>query len=365
MSSNAAAASNFSRILTETIAEIGGSGAMDDIRGYEPVAGNERVRMAAAQFMEQNGAATDPDAVICTSGTQHGLFAVLSSVLSPGDVILADRPTFSGLIAVARLLKLVVVTIKGDDEGILPSEIEAACQRVDAKALFLVPCLANPTTITLSEQRRVEIVAVVCRHGLIVIEDDIYGALVDDKPSTLASLYPENTFYLTGLSKAVSPSVRIGFAKSPVGNEKAAEFMAAAVGATTLMMNPLSAMVFTRLIANGKLAQLINEQKSELKARMAIAAEEFADFDLRLPEVSPHLWLPLSPQWHNEAFSEQLRAQEVFVLGGSGFAVTPREALPSVRGSVSAPRTRAELRRGLAIIARTMRLEPHLTSLSV
>ena len=81
----------------------------------------------------------------------------------------------------------------------------------------MVPTVQNPTTAVMSDQRRRDIARVIMRHNLLVIEDDIWGFLPTDRAASLAAYAPDQVIHVTGLSKAMSPGLRIGYIATPPG----------------------------------------------------------------------------------------------------------------------------------------------------
>jgi DNA-binding transcriptional MocR family regulator len=102
-----------------------------------------------------------------------------------------------------------------DRGGMRPDALNAACERWRPRAVFLVPSLHNPTAITLAEERRQALVTILRRHNVLIIEDDVYRPLLDEELPSFASLEPELTIYISGLSKCVAPGLRLGFVVAP------------------------------------------------------------------------------------------------------------------------------------------------------
>nr|QQZ51967.1 PLP-dependent aminotransferase family protein [Phenylobacterium glaciei] len=134
---------------------------------------------------------------------------------APGDVICAEALTYPGLKALAAQLRVTIVGLAMDAEGILPGAFEAACREHTVKALCCTPTLQNPTTATMSLARREALVAIARAHGVPIVEDDAYGLLPENAPPSVAALAPELTFHIAGLAKHVSPALRIAYLVAP------------------------------------------------------------------------------------------------------------------------------------------------------
>ena len=127
------------------------------------------------------------------SGSQHGLVALLAMLVHEGDVLLVEELTYPGLKAIAGLLRLRLHAVAIDGEGLVPEALNEASRTSRSKVLYCVPTIQNPTAATMSAKRRSAIAAVVRRHGLTLIEDDVHGRLAPDPQPPLAALLPEST----------------------------------------------------------------------------------------------------------------------------------------------------------------------------
>lgn len=118
-------------------------------------------------------------------------------------MVLTEDLSCPGFRYAARLARAEVVGVELDGEGIRPDALEAACRRHGPQVLCLTPAAHNPTTARMSVARRADIVSIVRRHNLQIIEDECYPAQVSDTP-TLRALAPERVWYMGSLSKTVS-----------------------------------------------------------------------------------------------------------------------------------------------------------------
>ena len=134
------------------------------------------------------------------------------------------------------MLGLRLEGVAMDEEGLVPEALDQAVVETGARLLYCTPTLQNPTTATMSEARKQAIACVAIRHDLTIIEDDIYGILLEEPaPLPLATFAPEHTIYVTSLSKAVAPGLRIGYTAPP---QHIVERVGAAVRASCWMAAP-------------------------------------------------------------------------------------------------------------------------------
>lgn len=322
---------------------------------YQPEGGRRSHREAGARWLARMGCAVPAERVLVTQGAQHGLACVLRAVLRPGDTIFAEALSYPGIVALARQLRLNLVGVEIDDEGIVPAALERACGVLAPRALFCVPTLHNPTTATLSEARRAAIAEIAVRHNLVVIEDLVPAALLDAPPAPLTARLPEHGIVISSLSKAVAPGLRIGYVQAPqdwVGK------ILAVIRSDCWMTSPLPAEIAARWIVDGEIDRLIAQQRAQVQVRQAIAAEALAGWAYRTDPASPHLWLPLAEPWRAAEFSAALRQAGVLVKTADSFVIGRGSAPHAVRLSLGGARTHEALREGLDVLARTLRNGP-------
>lgn len=334
--------------LTELMPRLPQDKRYTAVKDYQPSEGPTWARVAVEGWLESQGVEAEAASIVLTAGAQHGLASVLRAITQPGDVVLADSVTYQGSNALCRTLGIDLRGVPGDDGGMLPERFAQACVELRPRAVFLVPSLHNPTTVTLDEPRRRELVDVAARHDVLVIEDDVYRPLLDDSPGSLHALYPERTFYLSGLSKCVAPGLRFGFVAAP---EAFADDVATALRVDCWSVEPLSALIATHLFESGQAGRIIEGQKQELRARHAILSEYLGAHQLASHPTSTHAWLQIPEPWRGSAFALTCREHGVGVLPGEAFTLRQEAPPHAVRLNLSAARSRDELRRALGIIA--------------
>jgi DNA-binding transcriptional MocR family regulator len=273
---------------------------------------------------------------------------VLASLVQPGDLILTEEVTYSGILALARLLQLRVQGIPMDREGLLPGAVEAACRNGSPRALFCMPTLQNPTGRTMSLTRRRDLVAIVERYGLTVLEDDVNGFLPLEPLPPLAALAPNHTFYITGTSKSLAPGLRIGYVVSPPA---ALQRVTATMQATTWFTAPLLAEIVTEWIESGEADAMITWKRAETAARYAQARDILGSWFPDAGPVSFHLWLQLPEPWRAESFVSQARSRGVIINSPDEFLVGRGAAPHAVRVCLGAGVSRARLGQGLGELA--------------
>lgn len=168
------------------------------------------------------GCGASPEDVVVTVGGQQALDLVARLFLDPGDVVLAEGPTYVGALGVFQAAQAQVVHVPMDADGLIPEALELAIADIArsgrrAKFLYTIPTFQNPAGVTLSEERRERVLDICERAGLLVVEDDPYGQLSFDgeAPLPLRARRREGVFYLSTFSKTFAPGLRVGWILAP------------------------------------------------------------------------------------------------------------------------------------------------------
>lgn len=317
--------------------------------GYIPSRGHLRHRQAMAAWLARGGLVVDPDRLVLTGGAQHAIAASFMAVLKAGDLLLVEDLTYSGARMLAQQLQLRVRGVAMDAEGLKPDALEQACRSSRARVLYCMPRLQNPTSAIMPERRRRQIAAIAQRYRLTVIEDDVYGFLSPER-SPLAAMIPEQTVYVTSLSKSLFPGMRLGCVVAPpVILEKIAQ----TVWTTMIMASPIGADLLSGWIEDGTAARIADWKRHEVAARHQMARRLLRDERIQTHPNSPHLWLSLPTRWSVDAFVAQARSRGVVLNGAGSFAVTDNHPR-AVRVCIGTPRTRAGLEQALARVVATL-----------
>jgi DNA-binding transcriptional MocR family regulator len=206
-----------------------------------------------------------------------------------------------------------------------------------------MPRLHNPTSAVMSDRRRRRIAAIAERYRLTIIEDDVYGFLSPER-APLAALIPEQTVYITSLSKSLFPGMRLGCVVAPpILLEKVAQ----AVWATMIMASPIGADLLTGWIEDGTAARICDWKRHEVAARHQMARRLLRGERIQTHPNSPHIWLSLPSRWSVDGFVAHARALGVILNGAGSFAVGDKP-FRAVRLCVGTPKTRAGLEQALA-----------------
>jgi len=326
-----------------------------DLLAYTPRLGLDPHRKAAADWASRIGWSFSPERTLITGGAHQAIITALAGLARPGDQILCEQLLYSGIKQIAGSLGLQLNGLKLDEEGLCPDALEAACRTGEAQIVLINPTTQNPTTATMSEARREAIVRVAERYDLLLIEDDVYGHLPEDRPPPFAALAPSRTVHITSASKMVAPNLRFGVLSAP---ERLFDRLADTQCDLFLTCPALMAALFTQWFEDGTADYLIQRQRQEAATRQAIAAEQLQGVYYDAEALSYHLWLPLPSPWRSSTFAEATLARGVAVDPAFIFATGPEAERHAVRISLSAAKDRERLTKALAIVRQTLTSGP-------
>lgn len=184
--------------------------------------GDVRLREQIQEIMALDGVHGSVEDLMITTGSQHALELLADLFLDQGDVVLVEAPSYVGAVGIFRHKEAHIEHVYTDNEGISPEALAESADRMLAdgrkvKLLYLVPNFANPSGVTLTEERRKRVLEVCRERGILVIEDNPYGLLYFDHkpPPAMRSMDDEGVVYLGSFSKILSPGLRVGYVLAP------------------------------------------------------------------------------------------------------------------------------------------------------
>lgn len=191
------------------------------IMQYGSGQGELRMREHMCEVMALEGIQAHPDDVVVTAGSQQGLDLVSRVFLDPGDVVLAESPSYVGALGTFLSYEAEVVHVDSDEQGLNPAALREAVARLKQqgkrpKFCYTIPNYNNPSGLTQPWERRLEVIRTCHELGVLVIEDNPYGLLsLDADPiSAMRSVEPD-VIYLGSFSKTFAPGFRIGWVLAP------------------------------------------------------------------------------------------------------------------------------------------------------
>ena len=186
------------------------------------------------------------------------------------------------------------------------------------------------------------------RHDVTIVEDDVYGLMPDEPLPPLATMAPERTVYVTGLSKLFGPGLRIGFIAAP---SQFSYSMGVALRATTLMASPLNADAACRILTSGSLPSILGAIRKETRERQAIVSECLPGLSYVTQPGAFYFGLRMQGNWTAEAFARAAEAIGVGVTPYAMFETMPLQTAAMVRVCHNAAPSREHLRQALSSLA--------------
>ncbi len=327
------------------------------IFAYHHPEGDHALRELLAARLRGRGATVEGRQIVMVSGCSQALQIMVSILVKPGDVVACEAPAYYGLLellseAGARALPLAV---RGAD-GIDPDEAEAALSRWKPRCLIVCSALSNPSGATLPDSTRERLVASCRRHGVRLIEDDIYGELLEgEPPRSMLAWDPECTTvsYVSSFSKSVSPGLRAGLCVPGTLYEayavrKCQQDLHSAV---------VTEAVLREFLAIGAFDPHLEWLRSRNRHRRELALDAIArTFPPGTHVIPPKggymLWLELPGEADIPRARELARAEGVVFAAGEVFFATPPEK-KCIRLNC-AKADEGELVRGLEILGKLL-----------
>ena len=320
-------------LLRTALRQLALSGDLEALLRYQPHAGRVHERAAVARHLLNRGLTVPAEQVLVVSGAQHGLAVSMMTLLKPGDVVAVDALTYSGFKVLAETLHLELVAIPVTPSGPDLDHLHSLCRQRPVRAVYSMPTLHNPLGWVMSLAQRERLVAIARQHNLMIIEDGAYAFLAEEAPPPLASLAPERTVYIGGLSKSVATGLRVGFIAAPPAWVSGLE---RTIMATTWNVPGVMSAIAVGWLEDGTVAQLEAQKRADAQARQVLAAQVLTGVKTISHPSSYFLWLPLAEDARADQVAMTLQRAGISVSTAEPFAVSAQvpHALRLALGSV-------------------------------
>jgi DNA-binding transcriptional MocR family regulator len=337
-------------LLRGALRQLAAGGELEAMLRYAPHGGRMHERARVARHLESRGLAAEPSRVLIVDGAQHGLAVTVMALLQPGDVIAVDALTYPGFKVLAEAQRLELAPIPASGQGPDLDALERLCTQRRVRAVYTMPTLHNPLGWVMSASRRRRLAAIARRHGLLVIEDAAYAFLADDPPPPLATLAPETTVYVSGLSKSVATGLRVGFVVAP---EAWVPKIERSIRATTWCNPGVTTAIACAWLEDGTVGRLESEKRHDAATRQAIAGDALAGLRCVRHPASYFVWLPLPEETRADRVAAALMRDGVSVSTAEPFSASQHvpHALRLALGSVGLDSLRSALRTVRRVIA--------------
>jgi len=339
------------KIVAEAVQKVADKSYLEQLLNYNDPTGIPHQKTAGLNWMESFGIQADQEHIAIVSGAQNALAIALAALFEPGNRIATDLYTFSNFIELAKMFHIQLVPIPGDEFGMLPDELEKQCCQINIHGIFLMPSCGNPTTVMISDFRKQELAAVIRKHRLILIEDDIHAFLtagiVPDYQQPMFNLLPEQSIYICGTSKSICSGLRVAYM---VYGDALRKNILQAIFKINVKTSSLDAEVITELILSGKAHEIVSQKQQLAQSANDIYLEYFPHIRPVGHPLSFYRWLPI--QEHNDAvqLETDLKRRGVLVFHSDRFLSGPTTPNKYLRVALSSTNSLDELKIGLEIL---------------
>ena len=266
--------------------------------------------------------------IVLANGAQNACIMALLSILSgPSPVILTEDLAYPGVRHAARLLRAKVVGVAMDEHGIIPEALAQAYREHGGQVLLTSPEVHSPTTTKTPLARKQAIADVARSLNMMIIDDDCHATVKSDVPSYRAIL-PEQSYYVSSLTKSVSGALRFGFVVAPAGRGDVLRQVAQS--AHYGVSQPITD-VCTRLLTTGDAARIREDVAIAVAARVRRAVNVLGSWDIRWREDAPFIWLALPQGWRASSFMVACEQRGILVKPADEFALPGGRAPNAVR----------------------------------
>jgi 2-aminoadipate transaminase len=245
-------------LLDEALHDVGNT-----LLQHCPVQGYPALRAALVDWLSPAAQSIDPSNVLIVAGSQQGLYLLARTLVEPGDLVAIESPTYLGALQVFRTAGARLLPIPVDQDGMQVELLEDLIERRRPKLIYTLPTFQNPSSTTMSLERRRRLLTLAARHQIPVVEDDPYGALRydgDPVPSLYALDEDGTVVYLSTVSKMLFPGFRIGWLSGP---RPIIERLTAMKQIVDLDTNPLSQWAVWAFLARGLLTSHLERLRRE------------------------------------------------------------------------------------------------------
>lgn len=295
---------------------------------YASAHGLPLLREQVCDVMALEGINAHPDDVVVTVGSQMGLDLVARLFCDPGDVVVAEGPSYVGALGSFASYQAQVVHVAMDEHGLVPEELRSALRQARnagqrVKLLYTIPNFHNPAGVTLAVERRAEILEICRAYDVLVVEDNPYGLLGLDGQTypALRSMDPDNVVYLGSFSKTFASGLRVGWVLAP---HAVREKLVLATESATLCPPTLNQAIVSRYLAThdwqGQLKQF-RENYRERRDAMLSALEQYLPpgCTWTKPDGGFYVWVTVPEGVNTQAMLPRAVAARVAYASGTGF----------------------------------------------
>jgi DNA-binding transcriptional MocR family regulator len=256
------------------------------------------LRESVCELMRGRGIQANAADTMILTGSQQGLDLVTRAFIEPGDVVLAEEPTFFSAVQIFKAAGARVIGIPTDKDGMRTDLLDMLVKRFKPKLIYTIPDFQNPSGAVMSLERRKQLLSAALRNQLIILEDEPYGILrYEGKalPALKALDGYGNVLYLSTFSKLLFPGFRVGWITAP---PQVLYRLVMLKQVADLHTSSLPQLIIDRFLREGLLKAHVEKANRENKGRRDLMISELDGANLEgmswnRPEGGLYLWCRL------------------------------------------------------------------------
>jgi 2-aminoadipate transaminase len=289
--------------------------------------GTPRLREQILDVMALEGIHASVDDVVVTTGSQHALELIAKLFLDPHDVVIAEGPSYVTALTVFRSFQADVAHVHMDEDGIVPQSLRETIAALRSegrkiKFLYLIPSYQNPRGVTLSWERRMEVLEIARANEILVVEDNPYGLLYFDQapPQAMRSIEEDGVIYLGTFSKTLAPGLRVGWVVAP---HAIREKLVLANEAAVLSPSSFSQIVISEYLSGadwkGQIDTFRGVYRERRDAMLGALQEQLPSLGWTVPAGGFYVWLTLPAHLDSKAMLPRAVKELVAYTPGTAF----------------------------------------------
>ena len=290
-------------------------------------------RERARDWLNKSGVTGSSSDLVLTNGAHNAVMVALNAILNGREPTIATtKLTYPGFRQTAHICRARLLGIESDEEGILPDALEMACRSERVQVLLISSNVHNPTCVSTSLERRKAIAELAQRYDFQIIEDDVYGTLIAEKPVGFDHLCPERTWHATSLSKCFAAGLRVGFLQCPKG---LGPLGLRVMQGMSLSISQLLTKVVERVFETGAVEDYGKLIATENTRRVDHARDILKSWDVRSRDGVNYVWVGIPEGWSGSTFMSACEAQKLLVAIADKFTLPGSRAPNAVRLTLS------------------------------
>ncbi|PAB55916.1 MocR-like pyridoxine biosynthesis transcription factor PdxR [Anaeromicrobium sediminis] len=272
---------------------------MEKVFLHSPVDGYMPLKNEISNLLLNRGIKASPKEIMISSGSQQGLDLIVRTFINSGDVVLVEEPTFFAALQLFKTIGAKVIGVPIDNDGMRTDILKYLIDKHNPKCIYTIPTFQNPTGITMSMERRHELLNISSKYNVPIIEDDPYGELRyegEDFPTLKALDRNNQVLYLSTFSKVIALGLRVGWIVAP---EKVINKLSSLKQITDLHVNTLSQHTMYEFLKDGYYEKHVKRVKKEYLFKrnlmaMELQMDSLKECSFELPKGGYYIWYKVS-----------------------------------------------------------------------